>query len=429
MPLPVGVTLARGRSEVLMPQTLTPPKVTPLSKAPASRRGIGSPPVIAALIFLLINILIFFNLPVQKKELTKEGVLNTTNESLQKGPWSWWIARAFFENQPDDIVLMGDSQMNAAIFQADALARARAVDTVIDHEAVSVENRLQAKGVKGLHVINISTPGSFASDQFLVGEALFPAHPPKVVILGVSPRILIDCTLPSASSTETFKFFAPYVDLTSVADITFDGFFDRLNWLIEKHLPLSGMRDKAYASLSRLSAACLGKSAPKSPSDQIQRPQVTALQAITSGGDLGRGEAIIPNFRNYSYQDNTKEYLHRYRTLSAEQYIAQLTFLNKFLCHLHQMGARVIVVGMPSLPAHRKLLNPLFWGQYKQLLAQTSAKAGAEWHDLTDDTRFPQRFYLDNVHLNQDGGTFLVDILTEWLVKLPGTNRPNKPSP
>src|SRR5271156_5035537 len=124
-----------------MPQTLTPSKVIPITSAPKKRAIFKSPPIIACLLFLIINTLIFFNLPVEKKVLTNERVLNTTNEDLQKGPWSWWIARAFFTNQPSGIVLMGDSQMNAAIYQADAISRGRAVDTVLDHEAVSIEER------------------------------------------------------------------------------------------------------------------------------------------------------------------------------------------------------------------------------------------------------------------------------------------------
>jgi hypothetical protein len=399
-----------------MPQTLTPSKVIPITSAPKKRAIFKSPPIIACLIFLIINALIFFNLPVEKKVLMKERVLNTTNEDLQKGPWSWWIARAFFTNQPSDIVLMGDSQMNAAIYQADAIARRRAVDTVIDHEAVSIEERLKAKGHPEMRALNLSTPGSFVSDQYLISAALFPAHPPKVVIVGLSPRMLIDCTLPSASSTEPFKYFSPYVDLNGVSDITFDGFFDKLNWIIDQHLPLWGLRERAYLALAHLSESVFGKRVQKPPSDPVGRPQITALQAITSGGDMSKGEALIPNFRNYSYQDNTKEYLHRYRTFSPQQYISQLTFLHKYLFGMHALGVRVIVVAMPSLPAHRKLLNPIFWTQFKQQLSKTCTTDGAEWHDLTDNTRFPQRFYLDNVHLNQDGGVLLIDMLTDWLI-------------
>jgi hypothetical protein len=409
-----------------MPQTLTPPKVTGTASAPQKREIFKSPPIIAGVIFLIINALIFFNLPVEKKVLTKERVLNSTNEALQKGPWSWWIARAFFTNQPADIILMGDSQMNAAIYQADAIARGRAVDTVTDHESVSIEKRLKAKGHPELSALNLSTPGSFASDQYLISEALFPLHPPKVVIIGLSPRMLIDCTLPSASSTEPFKYFAPYVDLNSVSDITFDGFFDKLNWVIDQHLPLWGVRERAYTALESLSASMFGKPAKQPTSEESGRPPITALQAITSGGDLSKGDAIIPNFRNYSYQDNTKEYLHRYRTFSPEQYIAQLTFLNKFLFGLHARGVRVLVVAMPSLPAHRKLLHPVFWTQFKQVLAQACTTDGAEWHDLTDDTRFSQRLYLDNVHLNQDGGMLLVDMLSDWLINPPVAQAPSK---
>jgi len=179
------------------------------------------------------------------------------------------------------------------------------------------------------------------------------------------------------------------------------------------------LRQRAYSALENLSNSIFGKPVKKPIADEPAQPQITALQAITAGGDLARGESLIPNFRNYSYQDNTKEYLHRYRIFSPEQYMSQLTFLNKYLYGLHALGVRVIVVAMPSLPAHRKLLHPIFWSQFKQVLAHTCTVDGAEWHDLTDDPRFTQRLYLDNVHLNQDGGMLLVDMLSDWLINKP----------
>jgi len=409
-------------------QTITSPPATEPPSQPPKKSWLLSPPILAVLIFALINVVILFSLPVQKRELTRESVFNSANESMQKGPWSWWISRAFFNNK-HDIILMGDSQMNAAIFQADAHVLKRSVDTVLDHQAVSVEERMKEKNLAGLHVLNLSTPGSFVSDQYMLSEALFHLDPPKLVVLGLGPRLLIDCTLPSPSSTEPFKFFSPYVDLTSVSDITFDGFFDKMSWVIEKHLPMWGLRDKAYGLLDQLSAKIFARAPVKAVPQKVKTPEAAALQAITSGGDLRRGEAIIPDFKNYSYADNSKEYLHRYRVFLPEEYIAQLTFLNRYLCSLHGMGVRVLVVGMPSLPAHRKLLHPQFWKQYKQIMAQTCAKDGAEWHDLTDDTRFVQRDYLDNVHLNQDGGIRLVNILTDWIMTLPSTNAPKKAAP
>jgi hypothetical protein len=407
-----------------MPTTITQPKALDTSSRLAAERSPLPKFVLACLLFLTLNAVLSVALPVRQKQLTKEKVLHAGYESLQRGPWSWWIARAFFMNQPAHIVLMGDSQMNAAIFQADAMTSGRPVDTVVDHEGIALESRLRSRGFQSVRVVNLASSGSFASDQFFISQALFPSHPPAAVIVGVSPRFFIDKTLLSPSSTECFKFFAPYVEFAALENITFADAFDRLGWMLEKYMPLRRLNDGVFSFLGQiadhlsLTANSNGTALPTPVATNEAAASPNVLKAICTNSDfIGRRDFVVKPVHTHSYVDNSGEYVHRYFKVSTRQYVEQMTFFCQYVAGLRAMGTRVIVIGMPSLAKNRILLPDSFWTKFKEIMATDCRHVGAEWYDLTDDTRFSdQSLYLDNVHLNQDGGLLLTKILAGCLV-------------
>jgi hypothetical protein len=382
---------------------------------PITKRSVNHMTFLAALVvYATINFVVYCQVPRQQKRLTERSVLGSTYETAQRGPWGFWLARAFFKNKPAPIVLMGDSQMNAAIFQADAATQWRPVDTVVDHEAISIEKRLHEKHLPQLRVFNLATSGSFISDQYFVSQALFPSSPPSIVILGIGPRMFMDSTLKSVSSTDCFKYFSPYVDFESSADSVFIDQFERFGWILHKSLPLLQLHETAINWSESLIATWLRRD-PKTL-ENARFKTATPLNVIcTCNGDMSRGDGIVRPTKIHLFADNSGEYVHRYRNPSAELYNSQLSFFCKYLIGLRLLGTRVVVVGMPSLAKNRMLLSPSFWQSFKETISSQCTTFGAEWLDLTEDKRFKSSMFLDNVHLNQDGGLLLTDVLSDWI--------------
>ena len=198
----------------------------------------------ALLLFASANMLAWPFRSSNHKMLTKSEVFSCDYEAMKEGPWSWWLSRAFLADQPVDVVLLGDSQMNAAVFQADAFTRKRDLDCVVDRQAITLAQDLTAPNASLKAVLNMAMAGGMASDQYLFCKALFPSAPPKLVVLGVGPRCFIDNSLPSASSTEPFQFFSRYVDLGPLTALAFSDQFAAAAWQIRHHLPLLVLHDQ-----------------------------------------------------------------------------------------------------------------------------------------------------------------------------------------
>jgi hypothetical protein len=337
---------------------------------------------------------------------------------MKEGPWSWWLSRAFLADQPVDVVLLGDSQMNAAVFQADAFTRKRDLDCVVDRQAITLAQDLTAPNASLKAVLNMAMAGGMASDQYLFCKALFPSAPPKLVVLGVGPRCFIDNSLPSASSTEPFQFFSRYVDLGPLTALAFSDQFAAAAWQIRHHLPLLVLHDQCCDLLRNTiqkDVVRITGSLPPTRSVFADRPlkvsgtAANMLHAIYgSAGDAKLGENIIVPVLIPGFYDNTKEYRARYKELDTPTYRIQQQFFESLLGYLNSIGTRVIVVEMPTSPLNQALLPEQFWSQYKNWITQQCTKHGALWADLSNDPAFQKKVFLDTVHLNACGGSLLM---------------------
>lgn len=382
-------------------QKLDWPNIGNLEEARTKR----SVALFALFIFFAINLLTEPFCLREKAGLNKSAIFSSKYELIQKGPWSWWLARAFFLAQPAEIVLMGDSQMNAAVFQADAFTSNRNFDCVVDREAFTLEQLLAKTTPLTPKIINLATAGAMVSDQYLIAKALFPKAPPKIVIIGISPRCFLDNTLLSASTTETFQFFMHYVSIGSLVHLAFPDALQEVDWYLKQYLPLLRIREQDFAFLQT------GYSAPQAGSASTTHlpKALTILHTIYGAtGDVSPGTmimtpAIIPGFF-----DNSKEYRQRYKHCPNSMYKAQQKFFPALLEQLRQINSKVIIVAMPCTPILRSLLPDWFWSDYQCWIAQQCARYGAIWIDLSKDKAFTKSCFLDNVHLNTSGAELLM---------------------
>ena len=250
-----------------------------------------------------------------RKTMTLDAVKNTNYEARQEGPWIWWVCRSFLSDveawgKAPDVVLFGSSQMGSAIFSAEANHRQEAVDTTDQREVKRLEHEISTRtdlgGNKGeLKAFNFSMGGAMASDHYLISQTLFNAgRLPKVAIIGVNPRDFIDNTLPAASSTDSFHFLTPYVDLGKLSMVSYPDVFGLMDDFFKNHLPLKQVAQIAAGD----APPSLGNVATfTNPEGKgLEKDQTTGgiartagatkvLQAISgAAGDVGRGFWRLP---------------------------------------------------------------------------------------------------------------------------------------
>src|SRR5262249_27939019 len=256
-----------------------------------------------------VNLIISPLFPCKREGLTKGEVLSSRYEAMHQGPWSWWIARAALLKRPADLVLMGDSQINAAVFQADAYARLKPVDCAADRESISLEQLLKANTGKSYEVLNLSLGGAVASDQYLMAKTLFARALPKVVVIGVSPRCFVDNSLTSASATDPFQFFAPHVEMGSLSHLAFPDLLSEFSWYAKDRLPVWILRDRFYTLFAKDTKDNLKEASSQSTvtKEATATPSQMLRGIYGSASDVKQGAFLVSPMIITGFYDNTKE--------------------------------------------------------------------------------------------------------------------------
>jgi hypothetical protein len=386
--------------------------------------------MVSVLIFVLLNIL-----PISFGQLTESAkqssdsnaarsklehfVKTSSYESEQFGPWPWWVARAYFSTQAPDIVAMGDSQINAAFIQADAIALNKSRDCVTDRDCVALKKSLQHLDKKyhvdNLQLVNLAMGGAMPSDYYLMSKAFFTKeHHPKIVILSLSPRSFLDATLNSASATETFQFLSPFVDLGNLSDYAFSNPVEKYFWLIKNQLAVFKYRQDinlAVHSFIEQLFNSIHTTALNSKAEEVLFNRLPVQPIYGGGGSVSVGSNVVTPNPHVPFRGNKPEYERRFAQLKSQTLVAQSTYFLATLKYLRALGIKVVVVDMPMLNPVRDLLPASFWNNYSAQLKRDCQTNRAYWLDLSNDTQFSQADFLDYVHLNAYGGQKFVDRL------------------
>jgi len=385
---------------------------------------------IAVALFVVVNVVLSFVLQAtganKPKQLSLAAVKSSNYETRGEGPWVWWVARTYLSRPAPDVVILGSSQMGSAVFSAEAEHRGVNVDTCDQREVTRLTETLNKTAGLNPTVFNFAMGGAMASDHLLVAESLFKGeHKPKIAIIGVNPRDFIDNSLPSASATDCFHFLEPYADLRNLAQVSYNDNFGYFDYLIKRDLPLKQVtaiiRGDTPPSLANQPTFTNPEAKGVLNVDKkVKKPVDTqVLQAISgSAQDVKKGQWLIPHSPPYLFMDNTAEYVKRYKKANPPCLAGQEAYFAELLSYLKKENIKAIVVGMPSMQKNRALLPASFWQEFRDFLATTSEKNGAEFVDLFDDKRFVETtHYLDTVHLNRWGGAKLLSIIADEMTK------------
>jgi len=351
-----------------------------------------------------------------------QTVLESPYETNRSGPWPWWIARAYFRTTKPDVVVMGDSQINAAFIQADSITLNKPVDCTVDRACVTLKKKLQQDNPKrirdDLHFVNLALGGAMPSDYYLMSKTFFTKqNHPKLVVISLSPRSFLDATLSSASATETFQYLAPFVALGNLADYAFTNPIEKYFWLIRTRLTLFTYQQDITLAMHNLLFLCPDLSDHnkfvKGDDPLLSRQPIGSIYSGNGFVSLG-DNVVLPN-PNVPFRGNEAEYKRRFAQLRPKTLAAQSAYFQSTLQYLKSLGVQVIVVQMPILPPVRLLLPKTFWAGYRSSLKETCRENNAYLLDLIDSSEYPQNQFLDYVHVNAYGAKHFIDQLADYI--------------
>ena len=345
-------------------------------------------------------------------------------------PSSWWLARAYQLGRPE-IVVCGSSQIGG-LQAADANLTGKAVDFVENHHCPTIEKGLEERlGAGAPYVFLSALPGAMISDHFAIARALYREKgAPPLVVLTISPRDFIDNSLPCAGSTEPYRYFSRFSDLSAYTNLAFNKPWSRLEYFTSNQIParrLETMVTTAWQNtIDRLLPSFETKEA--SPGERALAGEVDGKQQIQKQlkfvmggyeGNIRPGQAVLTPNLPQIFVDNSRDYRRRYRNTHPDTYDVQMRYMQEFLSYLKQENCRVLVLGMPLTANNREILDGKFWQRYLQDIEKTCRKNDSRFLNLIADPRFDNSDFCDTVHLNAAGGKKLADIVAETVCGTP----------
>ena len=370
--------------------------------------------------FLIVNFITGAILGAPVLSLTSENFKQDNYQDPMFGTWTWWMARGWvMHKETPEIALLGSSQINAPSWAADATLLQRGVDCLLHRnvETLSRDLEKQKSLPPNLTVANCAVQGGVASDYYIISRALFEGERcPELVVLGISPRDFIDNKLPSASSTEVFRFFSRFASADKLASLAYPDLKDRsfawLDWKI-RSTPLRRLNEIITAKVDTwaesANARPLRGKKRRAENNELMAAIYNAHQQVKPG------EWVVPPNMQPTFVDNTQEYVARYTNCRPKSLPIQYAFFRELLTMLKEKKVNVLVVALPTLPMNRKLLPDGFWKDHNEAIRTMCADSGAKFSDLSASTDFVQADYVDTVHLNNIGGAKLFAKIAETI--------------
>jgi len=364
-------------------------------------------------LFMLLIVDVCFRVADSTFHLTDP--LESPNRSL-----IWWTVNGFAkEKSAPDIALLGSSLMMTAHHAGDATKLNEVQNEVSHFHSSCLQDFIAQKTGQKPTTFSFAIAGQMASDSYLIARSLLAGiKQPKVIIYGIAPRDLIDHTLPSVSSTETFKYLSRIDDLSDVALSARNSFNEMFQFGLEKALYTLSRRPNLLAWQHKLAYTLAPYGQDAITANELKTPFVLRQIAYRElPDDSGSNELRVgPYGAEYEpFRDNTAEYRQRYASIKQKTYASQLGYLEKLMKLTKERGIQLIVVNMPLTPGNVSLMPPGFYDQFKNKVSAMSAANGAEFLDMNKPNVFEQKHFADTVHLNGLGGVQFFKLLSEEL--------------
>lgn len=363
------------------------------------KKLLSSGPVPAALaVFLMLNLLFF--------SLNPFGNVDPDALPVARN-WVWWATHEFVESKKTpDLVVLGSSVVMHPLWHHEADFRQQTVDLVADHESKFLENVIEKNtGIKGLYCYNFGLPGSMASDDYMVVKALFkPEKKPKMVIIGICPRDMVDNRFNCAGSSKHFQYLSRFTQTKHLLDLSMPQWWQRVGYLAGESIYFSS---KAQASQVVASETIrnifqpLTKFLPPSPLDRKSEEdkRFAMYQNLVE-----KGFWIAKPNAPFMFMEDTADLKKRFKTPNDPLFANQRSWLDLCLADCSKQGIKVALVNMPNTDIAKSVMPEGVYQRHVNCLKELAARWDCLYVDADLPDYYGKKDFTDWCHLSADGG-------------------------
>ncbi len=369
-----------------------------------------SPVVLGIALFVIANILLLAFQPLSKVDPDSLPAAHT---------WTWWATREYLDqaNAPA-VVLLGSSLMMHPVSRQDADFLNKDLDYVHHHKSAYLESSLtKLTGSNKLSCFNYALPGSMISDNYMVARALFSGDKkPKMLVLGLSLRDFIDSGVNCPAATPPFRYLKRFVNINDIVNLAMPQIWQRIDYNVGNMVYLYNKKLDTQVLLSEYVKAALGPLMRNIcvPS-LIEKLDPAKNLPSNLRSEVEENMFIVKTHQPYSWEDNSKEYIKRYRMKNTGMFDIQAKFLSQLLAYCKAQNIAVLIVNMPLTPKNMALMPAGYYNHYLSKLKESAVANDSPLVDLNSRSDFKETDFYDTSHMNATGGKKLLDRIAETI--------------
>jgi hypothetical protein len=333
--------------------------------------------------------------------------------------WVWWATHEYLgQRQTPSVVLLGSSLMMHPISRLDADTLNTDLDYVHHHYSKYIGDAIDTRlGTRQTNCFNFALPGGMVSDDYMITRALFHGEKkPRIIVLGLSLRDFIDNGVHCAASTPAFKYLQRYTQTDDLVDISMPQIWQQLDYWQGKCFYLWGKKLDLQVVLSQATKSYLAPLAGR----YLAASKLNDLDPARNlpsnlRSEVEEGMFIVKTHQAYSFEDNSQEYIKRYRNGNSSLFAIQTKFLDKLMMLAQSENIKVVIVNMPLTPTNMSLMPPGYYQKYLATLNTEAGRYGAPLIDLNGNKTFVMPDFYDTSHMNSQGGKKLADAIISTL--------------
>lgn len=356
-------------------------------------------PIVGALfIVLAVNLLLFILNPLKSWEHYVEP---TTRG------WAWWATTDFLSRQqPANVVVFGSSAVMHPLWLQEAAFRNQDVEIVVDHQSRYLESVIKKYSPTAEPIcFNFGLPGCMPSDDYMIMRALFKAErKPKIAVIGLHPRDLMDNTFSCAASSKHFQHMARFTDAEPLLELSMPQFWRRMAYRLESLLFLKSKHDDIQQLLTDclrpVTDRCFG-GLPRNPLDgTAEEDRRLACYAI----DIEKGVWIAHPTSPYWYVEATADCRKRFKKSNESLFENQKTWLKMCLDICKKEEIKAVIVNMPTTATVRQSMPPATRERHLRTVKELAAAYGCPFLDIDVEGRYEAQDFTDWIHMDASGG-------------------------
>lgn len=171
--------------------------------------------------------------------------------------WVFWTTKTSSgsKSQSGNARFIAFDELGVDVQEAEHLQKN--VDIVVNRRTRYLESVI-SKYIKGYEgtCFNFGLPGSMVSDDYMIARTQFDkGHTPKVMVLCLGPRDLMDTSFSCAGATTAFKYLERFTDTKDLLDIAYTSAWPKINFMLREYIYFV---DKKYHSQSVLGEQAKG---------------------------------------------------------------------------------------------------------------------------------------------------------------------------